>query len=195
MLKTNLEAVKEIVRQIRLRDLGGIIVVDFIDMEEQENRALGVARRWRTSCKSDRSKTKMLQISDFGLVEITRKRVKPEPGAHALPALPRLRRHGPGQVDRDHLLRHPARTAQDRVDATRAARVVLRVHPTSPRPWRRASAMSSRSWNRPSASPSGIQADPNLHVEHYDVHDLGSTELPRPARKAFPIPDHPGYNL
>src|SRR5581483_4346257 len=61
IVKTNLEAVKEIVRQIRLRDLGGIIVLDFIDMEE---------------LKKDRSPSKALQVSDFGLIIITRKRVK-----------------------------------------------------------------------------------------------------------------------
>jgi ribonuclease G len=75
VFKTNLEAAKEIVRQIRLRDLGGIIVLDFIDMEDGNNRA----RLFETlegEIKKDRSKTKILQISDFGLIEMTRKRVR-----------------------------------------------------------------------------------------------------------------------
>lgn len=75
VVKTNIEAVKEIVRQIRLRDLGGIIVVDFIDMEEKTNRD-DVMAELEKELRNDRSKTKILQISDFGLVEITRKRVK-----------------------------------------------------------------------------------------------------------------------
>jgi ribonuclease G len=75
VLKTNLEAVREIVRQIRLRDLGGIIVLDFIDMEESGNRAR-VVTELEHELRRDRSKSKILQISDFGLVEMTRKRVK-----------------------------------------------------------------------------------------------------------------------
>jgi ribonuclease G len=75
IVKTNLEAVKEIVRQIRLRDLGGIIVLDFIDMEEKKNR-LKVFQVVEQELRKDRSPSKALQVSDFGLVIITRKRVK-----------------------------------------------------------------------------------------------------------------------
>ena len=75
ILKTNLEAVKEIVRQIRLHDLGGIIVLDFIDMEEKKNRQK-VFQAVEQELRKDRSPSKALQVSDFGLVIITRKRVK-----------------------------------------------------------------------------------------------------------------------
>jgi ribonuclease G len=75
ILKTNLEAVKEIVRQIRLRDLGGIIVLDFIDMEEKKNRQK-VFQTVEQELRKDRAPSKPLQVSDFGLVIITRKRVK-----------------------------------------------------------------------------------------------------------------------
>jgi ribonuclease G len=75
ILKTNLEAVKEIVRQIRLRDLGGIIVLDLIDMEEKKNRQK-VLQAVELELKKDRSPSKALQVSDFGLIIITRKRVK-----------------------------------------------------------------------------------------------------------------------
>src|SRR5215468_6221701 len=75
IVKTNLEAVKEIVRQIRLRDLGGIIVLDFIDMEEKKNR-LKVFQAIEQELRKDRSPSKALQVSDFGLIIITRKRVK-----------------------------------------------------------------------------------------------------------------------
>jgi ribonuclease G len=73
--KTNTEAVKEIVRQIRLRDLGGIIVVDFIDMDERKNRQK-VMQTLEEAMRSDRAPYKILQFNDFGLVAITRKRVK-----------------------------------------------------------------------------------------------------------------------
>src|SRR2546423_695396 len=75
VFKTNLEAAKEIVRQIRLRDLGGIIVLDFIDMEDPNNRAR-LFETLESEIHKDRSKTKILQISEFGLIEMTRKRVR-----------------------------------------------------------------------------------------------------------------------
>jgi ribonuclease G len=75
IVKTNTEAVKESVRQIRLRDLGGIIVVDFIDMDERKNRQK-VMQALEEAMRSDRAPYKILQFNDFGLVAITRKRVK-----------------------------------------------------------------------------------------------------------------------
>jgi ribonuclease G len=75
VLQTNLEAAREIVRQVRLRDLGGIIVVDFIDMEEKGSKR-ELIRILQGELEKDRAKTRLLQISDFGLVEITRQRRK-----------------------------------------------------------------------------------------------------------------------
>ena len=75
IVKTNTDAIKEIVRQIRLRDLGGIIVVDFIDMDERKNRQK-VMQVLEEAMRADRAPYKILQFNDFGLVAITRKRVK-----------------------------------------------------------------------------------------------------------------------
>ncbi|HKD90639.1 MAG TPA: Rne/Rng family ribonuclease [Terriglobales bacterium] len=75
IVKTNVDAIKEIVRQIRLRDLGGIIVVDFIDMDERRNRQK-VMQALEEALRQDRAPSKVLQFNDFGLVAITRKRVK-----------------------------------------------------------------------------------------------------------------------
>jgi ribonuclease G len=75
IVKINTDAIKEIVRQIRLRDLGGIIVVDFIDMDERKNRQK-VMLALEDSMRADRAPYKILQFNDFGLVAITRKRVK-----------------------------------------------------------------------------------------------------------------------
>ncbi len=75
IVKTNLDAIPEIVRQIRLRDLGGIIIIDFIDMDERKNRHKVMAAL-EEELKSDRAPSKVLQFNDFGLVAITRKRVK-----------------------------------------------------------------------------------------------------------------------
>lgn len=75
IVKTNLDAIPEIVRQIRLRDLGGIIVIDFIDMDDRKNRHKVLAAL-EEELKNDRAPSKVLQFNDFGLVAITRKRVR-----------------------------------------------------------------------------------------------------------------------
>ena len=75
IVKTNVDAIKEIVRQVRLRDLGGIIVIDFIDMDERRNRQK-VMQALEEALRADRAPSKVLQFNDFGLVAITRKRVK-----------------------------------------------------------------------------------------------------------------------
>ena len=74
--KINLEAAKEIARQLRLRDLGGEIVIDFIDMREDRN-SHAVERTLREEVKRDRAKTKILKMSSFGIVEMTRQRIRP----------------------------------------------------------------------------------------------------------------------
>jgi ribonuclease G len=75
ILKTNLEAVKEIAFQLRLRNIGGIIIIDFIDMEKEANREK-VFNRLKEALKKDKSKTNILKISELGLIEMTRKRTK-----------------------------------------------------------------------------------------------------------------------
>ncbi len=75
ILKTNVDAIQEIVRQVRLRDLGGIIVIDFIDMDERRNRNK-VLQVLEEALKADRAPSKVLSFNDFGLVAITRKRVR-----------------------------------------------------------------------------------------------------------------------
>jgi len=82
-LKINIQAAKEIARQLRLRDMGGVIIIDFIDMREDKNRR-AVERALREGVKPGRAKTKILRISSLGIVEMTRQRVRPslEAGAY-----------------------------------------------------------------------------------------------------------------
>jgi ribonuclease E len=72
----NLQAAKEIARQLRLRDLGGVIVNDFIDMRDEKHKR-GVEKALRDALKRDRARTKILRISQFGLIEMTRQRIRP----------------------------------------------------------------------------------------------------------------------
>lgn len=76
-LTVNLEAVAEIARQLRLRDLGGIVIIDFIDMKSSENRKM-VLRRMEEAMQPDRAKHTILPLSQFGIMQITRERVRPE---------------------------------------------------------------------------------------------------------------------
>ena len=76
ILKTNLDAAKEIARQLRLRDIGGIVVCDFIDMESQKNRDR-VVNEFRSHLARDRARTKVFDVSGLGLIEMTRQRVRP----------------------------------------------------------------------------------------------------------------------
>jgi ribonuclease G len=75
-LKTNLEAAKEVVRQLRLRDIGGIIVVDFIDMMDPKN-SKKVYDSMKAELRNDRAKSNILPLSDFGIMQITRERIRP----------------------------------------------------------------------------------------------------------------------
>ncbi|SMO78150.1 RNAse E [Paracoccus laeviglucosivorans] len=100
-LKTNLEAAEEIARQLRLRDLAGLIVVDFIDMEERRNNA-AVEKRFKDKLKTDRARIQVGRISGFGLLEMSRQRLRPgmlesttQPCAHC---------HGTGLIRSDDSL-------------------------------------------------------------------------------------------
>jgi ribonuclease G len=93
VLKINLEAVTEVVRQIRLRDLGGIIIIDFIDMEVPEHREQ-VEKALKRALADDKARTNVLQISELGLVEMTRKRVRQDLRALLSVACPTCRGSG-----------------------------------------------------------------------------------------------------
>ena len=112
--KTNLEAAEEVVRQLRLRDIGGIIVIDFIDMARARNRD-AVLKTLRKSLDEDRTKTFVVEISPLGLVEMTRQNVTDGRARDHDPAVPDLRRRGRDQVrgdDRDRVRAPDARPRQ-----------------------------------------------------------------------------------
>ena len=75
-MKINTEAAKEIVRQLKLRDMGGLIICDFIDMRNRNNQK-EVERIFRDALKEDRARSRALRISAFGLIELTRQRMRP----------------------------------------------------------------------------------------------------------------------
>lgn len=93
--KTNIEAAEEIARQLRLRDLGGLIVIDFIDMENQKNQR-DVEQTLRDALRHDRARVQMGKLSRFGLLELSRQRLKPSLGESSHIACPRC--HGTGFI-------------------------------------------------------------------------------------------------
>jgi ribonuclease E len=93
--RTNLEAAEEVARQLRLRDLGGLVVIDFIDMENQRNQR-EVENKLRDSLRYDRARVQLGKISRFGLMELSRQRLRPSLGESSHEACPRC--HGTGHI-------------------------------------------------------------------------------------------------
>ncbi len=127
ILKTNLEAVKEIAYQLRLRNLGGIIIIDFIDMEKEVNREK-VYGALEEALKADKSKTNILKISELGLVEMTRKRVRESMGRMMCEPCPYC--EGRGYVKSKITVCHEIfRELRREMLDIRGAKVTLTVHP------------------------------------------------------------------
>jgi ribonuclease G len=127
ILKTNLEAVKEIAYQLRLRNIGGIIIIDFIDMEKEVNRDK-VFTALEEALKSDKSKTNILKMSELGLVEMTRKRVRESMGRMMCEPCPYC--EGLGYVKSKTTICHEIfRELRREMYDLRGTKVMLTVHP------------------------------------------------------------------
>ncbi|HTR77830.1 MAG TPA: Rne/Rng family ribonuclease [Gemmatimonadaceae bacterium] len=127
ILKTNLEAAHELARQIRLRDMGGIIVCDFIDMETKANRDR-VLQELRQHLARDRARTKAFQVSELGLVEMTRQRVRQSHLQAMTEACPTC--HGTGRVfTAETVTRRVERSVRKAGMEARKDPLVIRVHP------------------------------------------------------------------
>jgi ribonuclease G len=127
ILKTNLEAARTISRQLRLRDIGGIIVVDFIDMESQENRDK-VLRELRSHLGRDRARTKAFEVSSLGLIEMTRQRIRPSLFTSVTDVCPSC--GGIGRVYKPAtVVRRIERSLERAAAAKEEKRIVVRVHP------------------------------------------------------------------
>jgi len=168
IVKTNVDAVKEIVRQIRLRDLGGIIVIDFIDMDERKNRqkvmqALDEALRW------DRAPSKVLQFNDFGLVAITRKRVKQSLERTLGEPCPYCT--GAGFVksvttvcNELYIEMRKMAKVHDRTD------IIVRVNPEVAKALKANNGKLITEMEELTGKTVLVKSDPVLHQEHFDIH-------------------------
>ena len=178
ILKTNLEAVKEIAYQLRLRDIGGIIVIDFIDMEKMEDREK-VHQALVTALKRDRSTTNVLPMSDLGLIEMTRKRTKEN--LNRMLSEPCFYCEGEGRILSKksichniyrEILRHAA-------DMT-APRISLKVHPDVAQFLLEEENTTVMALESSIAAEILIQADSRLHMEMFDILELTLDRGKRP---------------
>ena len=127
ILKTNLDAAREVARQLRLRDIGGIIVVDFIDMESRGNRDK-VLHELRTHLGADRARTKAFAVSELGLIEMTRQRVRPSLWQSMTAECPTCT--GTGRVFRPEVVVRRMERSLRRVGAEHKERqLAVRLHP------------------------------------------------------------------
>ncbi len=167
ILRTNLDAIPEIVRQIRLRDLGGIIVIDFIDMDERKNRHKVMAAL-EEELKSDRAPSKVLQFNDFGLVAITRKRVKQS-----------LERTLSVQCDvcaGTGMVKSPTTVCNEIYTELRKMQrhlergdVLLRVHPEVVKALKAGNAKWLNEMEEMASKTIIVKSDPALHPEQFDI--------------------------
>jgi len=167
IVKTNTEAVKEIVRQIRLRDLGGIIVVDFIDMDERKNRQK-VMQALEDAMRADHAPYKILQFNDFGLVAITRKRVK-QSLERAL-CMPCPYCEGAGYVKSvQTIVGEILQEAHKIAGAVEGKDVLLRVHPDVAKLLKSHQNKYLEELEEILRRPILVKGDPLLHHEKFDL--------------------------
>jgi len=167
IVKTNLEAVKEIVRQVRLRDLGGIIVLDFIDMEDKKNRQK-VAQAVEQELRKDRAPSKAVQVSDFGLIIITRKRVKSSLERTLTEPCPYC--SGTGTIKTSATICYDILTEVKKVSADLDGySLVLRVNPEIARALKDESLSVFKELETTVGRPVTIRSDDQLHHEQFDL--------------------------
>jgi Rne/Rng family ribonuclease len=169
IVKTNLEAVKEIVRQIRLRDLGGIIVVDFIDMEERRNREK-VLMALQQALEQDKAPSKALSFNEFGLVCITRKRTKQALERVLCQPCPYCT--GSGMVKSIPTLCYEIQAEARKMAMSdhEGPNLTLRVHPEIAKALKTRESMLIDELEQNSHKHVIIQSDATLHWEQYDIY-------------------------
>ncbi len=168
IVKTNLDAIPEIVRQIRLRDLGGIIIIDFIDMDERKNRNRVMAAL-EDELKTDRAPSKVLQFNDFGLVAITRKRVKQ--------SLERTLSTTCAICEGTGMVKSPITVCNEIFIEMRKMHktlergdIMLRVHPEVVKQLKASGAKWLLEMEEMAGKTILVKSDPALHPEQFDIH-------------------------
>jgi ribonuclease G len=166
--KTNLNAVREVVRQIRLRDLGGIIVIDFIDMDEKKNRQK-VMSALQVELDKDKSPSRILQFNEFGLVAITRKRVKQS--LERLLCQPCTNCQGSGMTKSVRTICYAIhQEVQKMIPRLENGReITIRCHPDIGEALRDGEKRVMKEIEEMTGKAVSVQPDPLIHIEQFDV--------------------------
>ena len=166
--KTNLDAVREVVRQIRLRDLGGIIVIDFIDMDEKKNRQK-VMSALQMELDKDKSPSRMLQFNEFGLVAITRKRVKQS--LERLLCQPCASCHGSGMTKSVQTICYSIHQEAQKMipHLENGHEIMIRCHPDVGKALRGGEKRVMEEIEEMTGKAVSVQPDPLMHIEQFDV--------------------------
>ncbi len=169
-LAVNLEAAEEVARQLRLRDMGGIIVVDFIDMKQEKNRKL-LTDKMREAMSTDKAKHHVLPPTKFGLVQITRQRVKPEMNIDTQEKCPMC--SGDKEIDSSLLLVDQIERKLHNLNDTTKGAMRISTHPfvasyiNKKDGW--FSSSISKNWSRKFGKKVHITGDDRLHLLQYSV--------------------------
>ena len=174
-LEVNMEAATEIARQLRLRDMGGIIVVDFIDMQSQENKQL-LYDKVKETMANDRTKHNILPLTKFGLMQITRQRVRPEMNIVTNEKCPSC--HGSGETKPTILFTDELeRCLSFIVDKIKTKKLILNVHPFVASYLTKGLIPVYRRWNFKYKIRLKIQAVTSYHMLEYHFYDLFNNEI------------------
>jgi len=175
-METNLEAAEEIARQLRLRDLGGIIVVDFIDMKLPDNKRK-LVEKMEEFMSTDRAKHAVLPISKFGLMQITRQRMKPEVNINTQEVCPSC--NGTGKISSTLLLEDEIEKNLSYLITHKNGNLKLVVHPilysylSKGWPWNTKMAK----WKRKFGQKTRLEQDSNYHLTEYKFFDKHDEEI------------------
>ncbi len=167
IVRTNVDAAHEIVRQIRLRNLGGIIVVDFIDMEEKKNRQRVMAAL-EEALRADKSPSKILQFNDFGLVAITRKRT--QPSLERTLCRPCSYCNGSGWAKSPETICYDIQQEVKKMaHLLEEKEITVRVNPEIAKALKSSEFVSINELEEWTKKDITIKSDPLLHEEHFDI--------------------------
>jgi ribonuclease G len=174
-LDVNMEAAAEIVRQLRLRDMGGIIVIDFIDMQSSENKQQ-LYDKVRDLMANDRTKHNILPLTKFGLMQITRQRVRPEMSIITDEKCPSCQ--GTGQIKPTILFTDELeRTLAFIVDKIKTRKLILNVHPFVASYLKKDLFPVYRKWDLKYKIILKIQAATSYHMLEYHFYDRYNNEI------------------
>jgi ribonuclease G len=174
-LETNLEAAEEIARQLRLRDLGGIIVVDFIDMKLPENKKK-LMDAMEAMMKPDRAKHAVLPISKFGLMQITRQRMKPELNINTMEVCPSC--NGTGKISSSLVLEDEIEKNLNYLITHKHSNLTLVVHPIMHAYLTKGWIFSKFwKWKRRFKQNIKLQANTNYHLTEFHFYDDHEEEI------------------